>query len=83
MIETFFLRKCNQFADLVRTGDLDLYLLKPMDKQFLITCRTIDWSCGKRADGLRRDGLMRLIQIGNPVGVSDGFAVSAAARAAV
>lgn len=45
LIETLFLENCNQFADLVRTGDLDFFLLKPIDEQFLVTCRTIDWSC--------------------------------------
>lgn len=44
VIETFFLANCNQFSDLVRTGDLDLYLIKPIDEQFLISCRKIDWS---------------------------------------
>ena len=44
VIETFFLHNCTEFADLVRSGDLDLYLLKPIDEQFLITTRTIDWS---------------------------------------
>ncbi len=43
-LETFFLENCNEFADLVRTGDLDFYLLKPIDEQFLVTCRKIDWS---------------------------------------
>jgi ABC-2 type transport system permease protein len=44
VIETFFLENCGAFADLVRSGDLDLYLLKPIDEQFLITCRKIEWS---------------------------------------
>jgi ABC-2 type transport system permease protein len=44
LMETFFLTNCSEFADLVRTGDLDFYLLKPIDEQFLITCREIDWS---------------------------------------
>lgn len=44
IIETLFLENCNQFADLIRTGDLDHILLKPMDEQFLVSCRTIDWS---------------------------------------
>jgi len=30
----------------VRTGDLDGLLLKPIDEQFLITCRRIDWGTG-------------------------------------
>jgi ABC-2 type transport system permease protein len=44
LVESLFLANCNEFADLVRTGDLDFYLLKPIDEQFLITCRDIDWS---------------------------------------
>src|SRR4051812_37380379 len=43
MIETLFLENCNDFAELVRTGDLDFLLLRPIDEQFLITCRRIDW----------------------------------------
>ncbi len=44
LIETLFLENCNEFAELVRTGDLDLLLLKPIDEQFLVSCRKIDWS---------------------------------------
>ena len=43
LIEMLFLDNCNEFAELVRTGDLDGLLLKPIDEQFLITCRRIDW----------------------------------------
>ncbi len=46
LIEMFFLENCNEFAELVRTGDLDGLLLKPIDEQFLITCRRIDWGTG-------------------------------------
>src|SRR5438132_13147337 len=28
LLETFFMENCNNFADLVRTGDLDFFLLK-------------------------------------------------------
>ncbi len=45
LIETLFLENCNQFADLVRSGDLDFFLLKPIDEQFLVSCKNIDWSC--------------------------------------
>jgi len=44
IVETFFLTNCIEFAELVRSGDLDTYLLKPIDEQFLISCRWIDWS---------------------------------------
>jgi ABC-2 type transport system permease protein len=44
LIETLFLENCNEFADLVRSGDLDFILLQPIDEQFLVSCRKIDWS---------------------------------------
>jgi ABC-2 type transport system permease protein len=44
VVETFFLSNCGDFADLVRSGDLDFYLLKPIDEQFLITCKSVDWA---------------------------------------
>jgi ABC-2 type transport system permease protein len=43
LIEMLFLDNCNEFGELVRTGDLDFLLLRPIDEQFLITCRKIDW----------------------------------------
>jgi len=43
LIEMFFLDNCNEFAELVRTGDLDFLLLKPIDEQFLVSCRRFDW----------------------------------------
>ncbi len=46
LIEMLFLDNCNDFAELVRTGDLDGLLLKPIDEQFLITCRRMDWGTG-------------------------------------
>jgi ABC-2 type transport system permease protein len=44
VIETLFLENCTGFSELVRSGDLDQYLLKPIDEQFLITARHMDWS---------------------------------------
>ncbi len=44
IMEAFFLSNCIEFAELVRTGDLDHYLLKPIDEQFMVTCRNLDWS---------------------------------------
>ena len=45
LLEAIFLDACNNFAELVRTGDLDFILLKPMDEQFLVSCRSIDFAC--------------------------------------
>jgi ABC-2 type transport system permease protein len=44
LLETFFFGNCGEFAELVRSGDLDFILLKPIDEQFLVTCRNIDWT---------------------------------------
>jgi ABC-2 type transport system permease protein len=43
IVETLFFENCNEFAELVRTGDLDFLLLKPIDEQFLVSLRRIDW----------------------------------------
>jgi len=62
-IETFFLENCNEFSNLVRTGDLALYLLKPIDEQFLITFRKIDWTTAPNilvGVGVMTTGLLQL-----------------------
>src|SRR5438105_13151948 len=63
VIETFFLENCNEFSELVRKGDLDIYLLKPIDEQFLVTCRKIDWSTAPNilvGAGVMAAGLLQL-----------------------
>jgi ABC-2 type transport system permease protein len=45
LLEMLFLSNCNEFAELIRTGDLDFFLLKPVDEQFMVSCRNVDWSC--------------------------------------
>jgi ABC-2 type transport system permease protein len=66
-IETFFLENCNEFADMVRTGDLDFCLLMPIDEQFLVTCRKIDWSTAPNL--LMGAGVMTyaLVRMGQPL----------------
>jgi ABC-2 type transport system permease protein len=44
LIDTLFLENCTQLTELVRSGDLDTYLLRPIDEQVLISCRWVDWS---------------------------------------
>jgi ABC-2 type transport system permease protein len=44
VVETFFLENCTNFPELIRTGDLDFILLRPIDEQFLVTTRWVDWS---------------------------------------
>ncbi len=44
LVQAFFMPNAQEFSDLIRTGGLDFALLKPIDTQFLISFRKIDWS---------------------------------------
>lgn len=44
IVQTFFMPNAEEFSELIRTGGLDFALLKPIDTQFLISFRRIDWS---------------------------------------
>jgi ABC-2 type transport system permease protein len=44
LMETLFLGNFSEFSELVRKGDLDLILLQPVDEQFVVSCRSIDWA---------------------------------------
>ena len=44
LIETLFLSNASEFAELVRSGNLDLVLLRPIDEQFLVSFRNVEWS---------------------------------------
>src|SRR3954452_8582101 len=44
LTECLFLENFNEFAELVRTGDLDFLLVRPIDEQFLVSCRRVDWA---------------------------------------
>ena len=42
MMEAFFMPNCANFSELIRTGNLDFALLKPIDTQFLISFEKLD-----------------------------------------
>jgi ABC-2 type transport system permease protein len=44
VVETFFMPNAEEFSELIRTGGLDFALLKPVDTQFLISLRKMEWS---------------------------------------
>ena len=44
LVQAFFMPNAQEFSELIRTGGLDFALLKPIDTQFLISFRRIDWS---------------------------------------
>ncbi len=44
IVQAFFMPNCEEFSELIRTGNLDFALLKPIDTQFLISLQKISWS---------------------------------------
>lgn len=42
LVEFFFMPNCANFSELVRTGNLDFLLLKPIDTQFLVSLQSVD-----------------------------------------
>lgn len=44
IVQTFFMPNAEEFSELIRTGGLDFALLKPIDTQFLISFRKVEWS---------------------------------------
>jgi ABC-2 type transport system permease protein len=44
VVQAFFMPNADEFGELVRTGHLDFALLKPIDTQFLVSLRKIEWS---------------------------------------
>lgn len=44
LVQTFFMLNLDEFSELIRTGDLDFALTKPIDTQFLISLRKIEWA---------------------------------------
>ena len=44
IVQTFFMPNAQEFSELIRTGGLDYALLKPIDTQFLISLRRMEWA---------------------------------------
>ena len=44
LIQTFFMANAEEFSELIRTGNLDFALLKPIDTQFLISFPKMNWA---------------------------------------
>lgn len=70
IVETFFMPNCANFSELIRTGNLDFALLKPIDTQFLISFEKVNLAMLNQvvlAIGLL---IYALVQIGEPVSVT-------------
>jgi ABC-2 type transport system permease protein len=44
LVQAFFMPNANELSELIRTGNLDFALLKPIDAQFLVSLQKIEWS---------------------------------------
>jgi ABC-2 type transport system permease protein len=44
LVEMFLMLNADEFSELIRTGNLDFALLKPIDTQFLVSLQRVDWS---------------------------------------
>lgn len=44
LVQTFFMTNVDEYSELIRTGNLDFALLKPIDTQFLVSFQKVDWS---------------------------------------
>jgi ABC-2 type transport system permease protein len=71
LIEAFFMPNCANFSELIRTGNLDFALLKPIDTQFLISFEKLDM--GALCHLLLPVGLLSyaLVELGRPIGPLD------------
>jgi ABC-2 type transport system permease protein len=44
LVQALFMTNMDEFSNLIRKGDLDFALVKPIDTQFLISLRKVEWS---------------------------------------
>lgn len=69
IIEALFMPNCANFSEMIRTGNLDFVLVKPIDTQFLISCEKMELAMINQS--FLAVGLLTysLFQIGEPVSV--------------
>jgi ABC-2 type transport system permease protein len=69
IIEALFMPNCANFSEMIRTGNLDFVLVKPIDTQFLISCEKMELAMVNQT--MLAIGLLiySLVQIGQPVSV--------------
>jgi ABC-2 type transport system permease protein len=66
-VQMFFMPNAEEFSEMIRTGNLDFALLKPIDTQFLISLQRVDWSS-------IADFVIALLLLAYAVPRLDGFA---------
>ena len=73
LIEAFFMPNCASFSELVRTGNLDFALLKPIDTQFLVSFEKLD--LGSLSHLIMSGSLLvySLVMLGKPISAAQLF----------
>jgi len=69
VVQMFFMPNAEEFSELIRTGNLDFALLKPIDTQFLISLQKVDWSAAANL-------VLGLLLLGYALPRLDGFTPS-------
>ena len=72
VVQAFFMTNVDELTDMIRTGGLDFILLKPIDTQFLVSLRRMEWSSlSNLAVGLVLLGyaMVRLAYVPGPIQV--------------
>jgi ABC-2 type transport system permease protein len=70
IVEAFFMPNCANFSELIRTGNLDFALLKPIDTQFLISCEKMELAMVNQTLLASSLLIYSLIVIGQPISVT-------------
>ena len=73
VVETFFMPNCANFSELIRTGNLDFALLKPIDTQFLISFEKMDLAMLMQAFWAGSLLGYALYEIGEPVSMTQAI----------
>lgn len=67
IVEAFFMPNCARFSELIRTGDLDFALLKPIDTQFLVSLEKLELAMVTQLAFALGLLIYSLVQVGRPI----------------
>lgn len=67
LVEAFFMPNCANFSELIRTGNLDFVLLKPIDPQFLVSFEKMELAMLNQAVMALSLLTYAVIKIGHPL----------------
>jgi ABC-2 type transport system permease protein len=67
IVEAFFMPNCARFSELIRTGDLDFALLKPIDTQFLVSLEKLELAMVSQLAFALGLLIYSLVQVGRPI----------------